>query len=330
MGKMRAAAILLLLTGISSPRALEARQILEGRHPLQPPSRVDRVIAPFMEGYYLNDDGSVTYSFGYMNLNDATVEIPIGDGNRIEPAELAGMQPTVFLPGRHRGMFAITVPPAMAQTDVWWTITNPNGRVTRVPGRTSWSAYRLDWRPRAHGTVPPRVTFEGGQEPIGIGLGPAGVMAARPITTSVGAPTTLTVMVKDLSVRAPTETDPQLVGRPTPLRVVWTVHQAPVGAAVEFSRHESTPMPEDSATTPGGGTGGGTRCDPQRGPCAELDEDQVVAVPSGDATVRVLAAFQTPGEYLMNVQVDNWGLPDSGAGDQCCWTNGYVRVTVTP
>ena len=30
----------------------------------------------------------------------------------------------------------------------------------------------------------------------------------------------------------------------------------------------------------------------------------------------------------MLAQVDNWSAPDSGSGDQCCWTNGYVRVTV--
>lgn len=325
MRSVHRAALLLLITCASGQIGLEAQQGA-GRLPLQPISRVDRLIAPFMEGYYINDDGSVTYSFGYMNLNTTVVEIPIGEANVVEPAEFGGMQPTVFLPGRHRGMFTVTVPASMMQSDIWWTLTNPSGRVTRVPGRTSWSAYLLDWRPRAHGTVPPEITFVGGQRPIGPGLGPAGVMAERSITTRVGAPVTLTVDVKEISVRSATETDPDLIGKPTPVRVVWSVYQAPLGAVVEFSRHESTPVPEAAAGGRGGGGGG---CDPQRAPCYQLDEDQIVQVPSGTGTVHVTGTFQTPGEYLMNVQVDNWGPPDSGSGDQCCWTNGYVRVRVT-
>ncbi len=35
-----------------------------------------------------------------------------------------------------------------------------------------------------------------------------------------------------------------------------------------------------------------------------------------------------PGDYILRAQVDNWAATDSGSGDQCCWTNGYVRVTV--
>ena len=41
------------------------------------------------------------------------------------------------------------------------------------------------------------------------------------------------------------------------------------------------------------------------------------------------ATFGQPGEYLIRVRADNFGRVDSSAGDQCCWTNGYVKVTVT-
>jgi hypothetical protein len=318
----------LLIINLSLPGVVAAQQLNDGRLPLQPVSRTDRIIAPFLEGFYVNDDGSITYSFGYMNINETTVEIPIGESNLIEPAEFAGMQPTVFLPGRHRGMFAVTVPASMAESDVWWTITNPNGRVTRQPGRISWDAYRLDWRPRAHGSVPPQVTFDGGQRPIGSGRGPAGVMAERMIETRVGAPATLSVNVKDISVRSPTETDPKVMAdKPTKVRVVWTVYQAPVGATVDFSRHEATPVPAEADSAEARGGGGSCY---SAVPCVELPEAQIIEVPSGEGTVHVRATFQTPGEYLIHAQVDNWGLPDSTAGDQCCWTNGYVRVTVRP
>lgn len=51
------------------------------------------------------------------------------------------------------------------------------------------------------------------------------------------------------------------------------------------------------------------------------------AVGGGEATTSV--RFGAPGEYLLRVRVDNFGITDSAMGQQCCWTNGYVKVTVT-
>ena len=313
---------LLVCSSLAAPAGIHAQAppgqgVADGRWPLQPNSGLGRIVAPFLEGWYRNPDGTISYSFGYSNLNDSTVEIPIGEGNVIEPAQFNGMQPTVFLPGRHRGMFTVTVPPDMEDDDIWWTITNPNGKVTRVPGRTVWTAYMLDWNPRPHGTVTPIVTFEGGQRPLGHeGRGPIGVMAEQTITTSVGAPTTLSIVVEEVSERDPA--DPRF-REPTSLRVVWTKYQAPVGAQVEFSRHESTPVPEETEGGRGGAAGG-------RG--AERAGPEEVMVASGQGTARVVATFSQPGEYLMHAQVDNWRVPDSSSGDQCCWTNGYQRVVV--
>jgi hypothetical protein len=312
---------MLLGAAAVAPAAVEA-QGPEGRWPLQPRTAVGRVVAPFLEGWYPNEDGTISYSFGYLNMNEETTEIPIGEGNMIEPAEYNGMQPTVFLPGRHRGMFAVTVPASMREADIWWTITNPDGEVTRVPGRTKWSAYMLDWIPRPHGSVPPEVAFDGGQAPNGLGpaRGVPGVIANTRVSATVGAPTTLSVNIRDLSVRDPA--DPRF-REPTSLRVVWTKHQGPVGENVEFTRHESTPIQPAGRGGRGGGGGGGGDGD---APAAESAE--TILVPEGQGTVRVVATFSQPGDYLINAQVDNWRSPDSGSGDQCCWSNGYVRVTV--
>ena len=57
---------------------------------------------------------------------------------------------------------------------------------------------------------------------------------------------------------------------------------------------------------------------------------QTVPLDEGQGTARVIATFSAAGEYLMRARVDNFGATDSGDGDQCCWTNGYIRVTVTP
>ena len=49
---------------------------------------------------------------------------------------------------------------------------------------------------------------------------------------------------------------------------------------------------------------------------------------TGEATATVV--FSEPGEYVLRARIDNWDANDSTGGDQCCWTNAYVRVTVTP
>jgi hypothetical protein len=51
--------------------------------------------------------------------------------------------------------------------------------------------------------------------------------------------------------------------------------------------------------------------------------------PGGGEAV-VTARFSAPGEYMLRVRVDNFGITDSAPGQQCCWTNGYVKVVVTP
>jgi len=304
-----ASALAIMCSLALDPAVIQA-QGPEGRWPLQPASGVGRLVAPFLEGWYENEDGTFSYSFGYLNLNDRRVEIPVGEGNLVEPAQFDGMQPTTFESGRHRGVFAVTVPASMAQEDVWWTLTNPGGEVTRVPGRNNWGAYKLDWLPRPHGSRHPRVSFEGGEE----GRGPVGVVAGRTLTTSVGTPLTLEIDARDPSERD--ANDPRF--RETiPLRVVWYQHQGPVGGMVEFTRHESTPAPSEQASD-----------DDDGGDAGGVAAGAIVDLPDGRGTARVIATFSAPGEYVLLARVDNWSAPDSSSGNQCCWTNGFVRVTV--
>ncbi len=76
---------------------------------------------------------------------------------------------------------------------------------------------------------------------------------------------------------------------PIPVNMLWFKHQGPGDVTFE---------PRSAKTAPGG----------------------------GDATTSV--RFSAPGEYLLRVRVDNFGITDSAPGQQCCWTNGYVKVTV--
>ncbi len=294
---------LLILSPTAGPRAIEA-QGPAGRLPLQPGSTEDQIVAPFMEGWYANEDGTYSFSFGYLNLNQDVVEIPLGENNFIEPVEFDGMQPTTFHPGRNRGVFAITIPNALGEQDFWWTLRHANGQITRVPGRIGAIAYQLDWIPRPHGSVPPRVSFDAdGDE----GRGPPGIVAERTVTASVGSPVTLSVNARDISERDP---DDFRFWEGIPINVVWSKHQGPVGGEVEFTRHESTTVQEsddDDAPAP-----------------------NTIQVSEGAGMAHVYATFSASGEYLLRVQADIFNAPDSGTQDQCCWTNGYVRVTVGP
>ena len=53
-------------------------------------------------------------------------------------------------------------------------------------------------------------------------------------------------------------------------------------------------------------------------------------LPNGEGVARVVATFSEPGDYIMLAKVDSFTAEDSSDGNQCCWTNGYVRVSVMP
>lgn len=52
------------------------------------------------------------------------------------------------------------------------------------------------------------------------------------------------------------------------------------------------------------------------------------AQPSGKASTQV--TFAKPGEYVLRVRVNDASGVDNAGHAQCCWTNGFVKVTVTP
>jgi hypothetical protein len=54
-----------------------------------------------------------------------------------------------------------------------------------------------------------------------------------------------------------------------------------------------------------------------------------MTLPEKEGQATTTAIFTEPGEYVLRARVDNWGANDSSGGDQCCWTNAYVPVTVT-
>ena len=307
-------AVALLLWGaVAGPAALEAQVTgpgPDGRWPLQPNSPGNHILAPFMEGWYENEDGTYTISFGYSNANLDTLYIPVGEDNFLDPAQFDGVQSTIFFPGHHRGIFTVTLPAEMKDQDVWWTLTKANGDVTRVPGRTGAAAYELDWRPRPHGGLPPSVSFD---SQSGVGRGPPGIMAERTRTVAVGSPLTLSVNATDPSERDPDDARSAEI----PLRVVWSQLQGP--GRVEYTRHESNPAVEEEE--PDSAAAAAQRRRAPSGP-------QIIPLSEGQGTASVIVTFSVPGEYIMRARVDNFSAPDSSDNDNCCFTNGYARVMV--
>lgn len=306
---------LLLRLGAAAVLTVVSTAPLVGQQrPLAPTPTRGLPVSPILEGWYPNPDGSFTISFGYLNRNETeVVRAPVGERNLVEPAQYGGMQPTVFLPGRHQGVFTVTIPAADA--GLWWTITNQNGEVHRVPGRATSDAYELDRNPRPAGSVPPRVALaEGGPW----AQDPTGIVADRVVEARVGERAVLEVWVDDPSQRDPA--DPRSKEAES-VRVVWMPHQGPAEGNVAFARHESTPEPEQPAEA--GDDNAARRRTPPPGP-------EEVMIPEGRGVARVYATFDAPGTYLVRAQADNWRAPDSSGGNQCCWSNAYVRVNVQP
>jgi hypothetical protein len=275
---------------------------------LYPP--VGLPIVPVFEGAYENADGSVTYSFGFLNRsNTEPVDIPLGVNNRVEPAQFNGVQPGFFPPGRHAGVFTVTVPASMRDGEVWWHIKTGEHEELKVPGRRGRLGYTLDKDPRPAGSVAPLVSFtEGGPQ----GQDPGGITADSPINVRAGTPVTLTIHAHDPSIRDMTDTRNV---RGIPVRITWFKHQGP--GAVTFERHPSSEPPLEL-----------TELQISRGATPPGPEQTRISSGSGNASV--MATFSQPGEYVIRTMADNWSAMDSQQGDQCCWTNAYQRVIVTP
>ena len=270
-------------------------------------------IIPVLEGWTANEDGTFSYSFGYINRNEVAVDIPLGAGNRIEPARFSGDQPTHFESGRGTGVFSVTVPAADKDIDVWWYLKTGNSEELKVPGRNGIGAYELDFiRPRPQGALQPLVGIgENGAQAPGLfarmGDYPGG-------NVRVGQQVTIAINATDPADRDPT--DPRF-GEPLDMNVYFFQHQGP--GEVTFERHPDSVVPENPYD----------ENDPRSRRFREPKPNQTV-IENSAGVAKVLATFSAPGQYIIRSTVDVHTAPDSSYGDQCCWTNVYQRVNVTP
>ncbi len=300
---LTARAFVVLLVGmITAPLYAQLPAHLRD-YPLANFQKSGDLVAPFFDGWIDNGDGSVTMVFGFMNRNsEEIVDIPLGPNNYIRPVQFDGAQPTHFpvyrrfgLTGiRERGAFAVTVPAGMAGTEVVWTLSHA-GHSYSIPGRAVSVAYEMSSDPRALGSLNPAIRFtRGGPE----ASGREGIMGPR-VTASVGTPVTLSAFVQDLGERGQYDVDSLYQ-----LGTEWIMHQGP--SVPEFGNAAMTGRAREAAAGEG------------------------AMISSGWNEITTQATFMEPGDYVIRLRVDNFAAPDSAMDNQCCWTNGYVPVTVTP
>ena len=258
--------------------------------PLPPTSAKGQTVTPSFEGWYQNPDGTYTLSFGYFNRNtEEVVEIPVGSNNYIEPGDANQGQPTKFLPRRHWGVFGVKVPADFGYGRVVWTL-KVHGQTFSIPGslKQDWEVDALEGEAGSNNTPP---TLKINED---IGQGPGGI-TSNVFTTSVDNPLTVTVWAAD---------DGKPVGNvrrkgasSMPINLTWLQHQGPGNVSFSEATHK-------------------------------------VDYQGGTATTMV--TFSEPGNYLLRVHaVDASGQDHEGEEElamsgyaQCCWTNGFIPVTV--
>ena len=327
------------------------------RMPLAPQPQMGAAITPAYEGWVRHADGTATMIVGYNNRNqNQALDIPVGPNNRIDPGGPDFGQPTHFLTGgarngRQYGVFAITVPKDFATKRLTWTIV-ANGQAQSIP---LWLnvPYAVGPYFRAdNGNSPPVVKFS----PTGPELtGPPRGMAES-LTTTGTEPVTLTLWASDKGNTVDQQN--QFGPPPPPARGRGAAPAAAGGAdavgAARGGRGAAGAGGAGAAPARGGGGGGGggggrgggapiqLTWSKHRGPGTITFGPANPPVVSDPAVLKMFskegdyagkaattATFSEPGEYVVRGQVND-ASGDGGGGDQCCWTNVFVKVTVRP
>jgi hypothetical protein len=264
--------------------------------PLSPTRESGQTITPAFEGWYKNPDGTFSLSFGYYNRNEReAVEVAIGPSNFFAPGDSNSGQPTRFEPQRHWGVFAVKVPADFGGKEIVWTLSF-RGQTYRIPGslKRGWEIDALEVTTGA-GNKPPIIRFD---EQPGAGAiearGPGGAFA-KEVSATVGTPLTLTVWANDDPTTASAGRAGAAGGRAggaagSAVTLAWFKHQGP--GDVTFT--PAAPRPDRAA--------------------------------GGKATAT--ATFSAPGVYILRLRASEGSIASAGHS-QCCWTNGFFKVTVS-
>jgi hypothetical protein len=262
-------------------------------------------VTPAFEGWYPNVDGTATIYFGYFNRNEKqVVRVPVGPDNQVTMAgkvvDDAG-QPTVFQPRRQYGVFGVQVPGDFKGQVVW--ALKMHNKTLSVPGSLNplWKTDQLNGD--ADGNFGPTLRFQE-SESGPTAVGPLGLTDPQTLTAKVGEPLQITV---------------------------WARHDTPpVPNYAEAGGGASTPDAGIPDATGGRGAARGVRVDwvEHAGPGNVSFDPTNGNVPDAGGMATTSATFDTPGTYIVRASAAQGGVARQG-NSQCCWTNGFVRVTVT-
>lgn len=286
--------------------------------PVEPTGRTGAAIYPVLEGWGPLRDGTMVILLGYYSRNSSqAIEIPIGPNNRIEPGGPDFGQPTHFEPRRHHGIFALLVPKDLGTKKLTWTL-RAHGQTAAV---SFWlnPPYKIDFfKHAASGNEPPAVRFAvSGPTHVGPPQG-----FAQTLSGVVGQPVPLTLWASDAP---PTHRDAEeelnaIRARRTIVDPVAIVGDQTIGGA-PAKRASGGPRPDVVVTWKQYRAPGGVTFGPNPLPIITKGDPKVIAEAATTAT------FDAAGEYVLRAQVNDDSGED-GAGDQCCWTNALVKVTI--
>lgn len=296
-------------------------------------------IEPAYEGWRKNDDGTVTFTFGYFNENwEEVPHIEVGENNFFSPGDADRGQPTRFLPRRNRFTFDVVVPEDWGDRELVWTVISPNG-VERKAYATMATDYTIDnmiiasetgslgagtSSPESRANVPPVASVIGDTrrtvrvgEPLLVrtqvtddGLPkPRGAEAAARRAAAAAAAGSEGATSEEPSVTPEQRFRARMLRRPTQVTVgktnglflAWNVYRG----SAEASFNPPQVKPWEDTRTSANSPWGALWIPPE--------------VPE-DGMYEVSVTFDEPGQYTL------WGRADDGG----LFHDQYIEVTVLP
>ncbi len=259
-----------------------------GQLPLAPGQDRGRTVTPAFEGWYQNPDGTFSLSFGYYNRNLDEVLDIPAGPNNRVEPGPPDQGQPTRFETRRRWGVFTIVVPKDFGTKEVFWTIVSRGQTLTVPGNL-----KREWMidaisGDANGNHPPVIKFA---EAGPTGQGPRGV-TAPPMTARVSEPVSLTGWATDDGVGS----------------------RVPAAASRRGGEEERQAPPLSLSWVL------------HSGPAEVKFSDPKPKLQGLDVKVTTTATFAKPGDYVLRIHATD--ISGEDGSNQCCWTNGYVKVQV--